>query len=99
MREERLYQIIKGVHATEKAQLAIGTKQLVFKVALDATKAEIMEAFQSLFGEKPTEVNTLIVKGKSKRFGSKMGQRKNYKKAYITLDPSVDLESLQAQQG
>lgn len=98
MKQERLLQIIKGPHVTEKSSLAAQSKQLVFKVDKDATKAEIKEAVEALLEVKVLAVNTAIAKGKSKRFGQRMGSRQDVKKAYVSLDKSVDMEALLSQQ-
>jgi large subunit ribosomal protein L23 len=57
----------------------------VFKVPLDATKPEIRTAVEGVFGVKVTAVNTLIVKGKTKRFRGIPGKRSDVKKAVVTL--------------
>ena len=53
--------------------------------ALDATKPEIRKAVESLFDVKVTAVNTLRVKGKTKRFRGRLGRRSDFKKAIVTL--------------
>lgn len=100
MKQERILQIIRGPHITEKATLNARTyKQLVFKVLKNATKEEIKLAVEQLLEVKVIAVNTVNVKGKTKRFGSRIGQRKDYKKAYVSLDKSVDMEALLSEQG
>ena len=59
--------------------------KVVFRVAPKATKAQIEEAVEKLFDVKVTEVNTLVTKGKTKRFRGLMGQRSDVKKAIVTL--------------
>lgn len=98
MKQERLLQIIKRPHVTEKTSIAGQYNQLVFIVDRTATKAEIHEAVEQLLEVKVIAVNTVLVKGKTKRFGARIGRRKDYKKAYVSLDKSVDLESLLAEQ-
>ncbi|MBR1374993.1 MAG: 50S ribosomal protein L23 [Cardiobacteriaceae bacterium] len=98
MREEYLTQIIKATHVTEKSQRVAGNKQLVFRVDRRATKDDIREAVETLLDVKVAAVNTLNVKGKVKRFGARLGRRKDFKKAYVTLDKSVDIEKLLADQ-
>lgn len=98
MKQERLLQIIKGAHITEKTSQLSSLNQLVFKVDRTASKAEIREAVESLLEVKVMSVNVVNVKGKTKRFGMRMGRRKDYKKAYISLDKSVDIEALLSEQ-
>lgn len=99
MKQERILQIIRGPHVTEKTTLLAQRKQLVFKVLNDATKEEIKEAVEQLLEVKVIAVNTVNVKGKTKRFGARMGRRQDFKKAYVSLDKSVDMEALLSEQG
>lgn len=98
MNQERLYQIILAPHVTEKSSLLTDKKQLVFKVLRNATKEEIKAAVELILETKVASVNTINMKGKTKRFGMRVGRRKDYKKAYVVLDPSVDMDALLAQQ-
>ncbi len=52
---------------------------------LDATKPEIKSAVEGLFEVKVTAVNTIVQKGKTKRFRGIMGRRSDNKKAVVTL--------------
>ena len=61
--------------------------QTVFRVAIDASKPEIKAAVEGLFGVKVDSVNTLVTKGKTKRFRGRPGVRSDVKKAYVTLAP------------
>lgn len=92
---ERAYQIIIAPVVTEKATAASAHNQVVFRVALDASKTEIRAAVESLFGVQVKGVNTLVVKGKTKRFRGRPGQRSDVKKAMVRLAPgqSIDLSS------
>jgi large subunit ribosomal protein L23 len=83
--DERMYQIIRAPLITEKATLLSERNQFVFKVAEDATKPEIKAAIEGLFKVKVTNVNTLITKGKTKRFKGRPGVRSDVKKAFVTL--------------
>lgn len=98
MKQERILQVIQGPHVTEKSSLAAESKQLVFKVNRHAGKNEIKEAVEELLEVKVIAVNTVLVKGKSKRFGARVGRRKDYKKAYVSLDKATDMEALMADQ-
>ncbi len=76
--------ILKPV-VTEKSTVGVENNQVTFKVALNATKPEIKEAIESVFGVKVNAVNTLRQQGKVKRFRGVVGKRPDYKKAIVTL--------------
>lgn len=90
---ERMYEVIVAPVITEKATLAGEHNQVTFKVAKDATKPEIKAAVEKLFDVKVTAVNTLTVKGKTKRFRGRLGRRSDWKKAVVSLaeGSSVDV--------
>ena len=77
---------------TEKATLLSEQNKVVFKVAMDSTKDEIAAAIESLFKVNVTKVNTMIVKGKTKRFRGIMGRRNDVKKAIVTLAPGQSID-------
>ena len=82
----RLHRIIVAPVVSEKStRVAEKRNQAVFKVARDATKPEIKTAVETLFKVRVTDVNTLNMAGKNKRFGQSMGRRSDWKKAYVTL--------------
>lgn len=83
--KERVYEILRAPIITEKATLASENNQVVFRVALDATKPEIKSAVETLFKVKVDAVNTILVKGKTKRFRGRPGRRSDYKKAMVRL--------------
>lgn len=85
MNEEQKFDTIVSPIITEKATLASEHNQVVFQVALNATKPMIKEAVEGLFNVKVEAVNTLRVKGKLKRFRGKPGKRNDIKKAIVTL--------------
>ncbi len=70
--------------------------KVTFEVAMDATKPEIKEAVERIFGVKVEKVNTMIVKGKRKGIRFLKGKKKDWKKAIVTLKPGyeIDLEKL-----
>ncbi len=70
---------------TEKSTLGVENNQVTFKVAINATKPEIKEAVETVFGVKVNAVNTLRQQGKVKRFRGVVGKRPDYKKAIVTL--------------
>ena len=80
------YDVIRKPIITEKSTMASEHGAVVFEVAIAATKPEIKEAVEGLFGVKVKAVNTTITKGKVKRFRGQLGKRKNTKKAYVTLE-------------
>jgi large subunit ribosomal protein L23 len=92
---EAMYQIIRNPVVTEKATALSERGQVVFRVALDATKPEIKAAVEGLFGVKVLAVNTLVVKGKVKRFKGRPGRRSDTKKAFVRLaeGQSIDLST------
>lgn len=83
---EWMYNVIQEPHITEKATLGSEHGQVTFRVAKDATKEQIKEAVEALFGVKVKGVNTLIQKGKTKRFRGIMGRRNDFKKAIVSLE-------------
>jgi large subunit ribosomal protein L23 len=91
--KERMYLTILSPLVTEKATALSERNQVVFKVAIDATQPQIKAAVEGLFGVKVEAVNTLVVKGKTKRFKGRPGQRSDWKKAMVRLaeGQSIDL--------
>ncbi len=99
MNDERVFQILKSPLISEKAAiLGDASNQHVFRVATDAKKAEIKAAVEKLFDVKVANVRTINVKGKSKRMGMRKGRRKDWKKAYVSLEQGheIDLASIGA---
>jgi large subunit ribosomal protein L23 len=80
-----LYDVLRAPMITEKATMASQHNQVMFRVPLSATKPEIKRAVEALFKVNVTAVNTLIAKGKTKRFRGMPGRRSNVKKAIVTL--------------
>jgi large subunit ribosomal protein L23 len=85
MTDLRHYDIIVSPAITEKSTLASERNQVVFNVASKATKPEIKAAVEALFGVKVAAVNTLVRKGKTKRFRGTRGRQSDVKKAIVTL--------------
>ena len=83
--DPRHYDVVIAPVITEKATMASEQNKVVFKVAQDASKDEIAAAIEALFNVKVTKVNTLNVKGKTKRFRGRAGRRSDVKKAIVTL--------------
>lgn len=86
MKPETAYDIIRAPIITEKSTTASEHNQVVFHVARDATKPAIKQAVEQLFDVKVKAVNTLILKGKIKRFKGMIGKRNDVKKAIVTLE-------------
>ena len=91
--DARHYDIVLSPHITEKSTLLSENNAVVFKVASGASKPEIKAAVEALFGVSVTGVNTMVTKGKSKRWKGKPYQRSDFKKAIVTLaeGQSIDI--------
>jgi large subunit ribosomal protein L23 len=81
-----LYDVIRKPIVTEKATIASENGAVVFEVSIDSNKPLIKEAVEALFGVKVKAVNTVVTKGKQKRFRGMLGKRRDVKKAYVTLE-------------
>jgi large subunit ribosomal protein L23 len=93
MNQERVFQILLGPHVSEKAAAVAETSnQYVFKVALDATKAEIRTSVEQLFKVKVDDVRTLRVKGKTKRNRYGLSTKTSWKKAYVRLEQGQEID-------
>ena len=83
--DNRHYDVIVAPHITEKATLVSEQNAVVFKVAKDASKPEIKAAVEAIFGVSVVGVNTIVQKGKTKRWRGKPYFRQDMKKAIVTL--------------
>ncbi len=83
--KERMYEVIRRPMITEKATLMSEYNQVVFEVSMDASKPEIRAAIEELFKVKVNAINTLVQKGKAKKFRGRLGRRDDMKKAVVTL--------------
>ncbi|HYX47414.1 MAG TPA: 50S ribosomal protein L23 [Sphingomicrobium sp.] len=83
--DSRHYDIVLAPHITEKSTMLSENNSVVFRVAPKASKPEIKAAIEALFNVKVTNVNTIVTKGKTKRWKGKPYQRSDMKKAIITL--------------
>ena len=97
MNPERVFIVLREPHISEKVSI-LGDKanQYAFKVAVDATKAEIREAVETLFNVSVKKVTTANVKGKVKRNARGETRKKNWKKAYITVAEGQELDYMVA---
>lgn len=82
---EWMYDVVSSPVITEKSTLGSEHGQVTFKVPLSATKPQIKQAVETLFDVKVTKVNTLVTKGKTKRFKGIIGKRSDEKKAIVSL--------------
>ena len=89
---ERIYDVIVSPVITEKATMASEWNQVIFKVARTATKPQVKEAVEKLFGVKVKAVNTLLRKGKTKRFRGIAGKQSDFKKAIVTLEEGYSID-------
>ena len=83
--KQQMYDVILAPVITEKATRTSEHNQVVFRVALNASKPEIKAAIEGVFNVKVEAVNTVRVKGKTKMFRGRPGKRSDYKKAMVTL--------------
>lgn len=93
MNQERLYQVLLGAHISEKATIiADKANQFTFKVSRDATKPEVKEAVEQLYGVVVDKVSVLNVKGKVKRTMRGWSRHSGWKKAYVRLQSGHDID-------
>jgi len=86
------YAVLLRPIITEKTTVLTGADKYVFEVDLRANKNQIREAVQIAFNVRVAEVNTMVMKGKPKRFGRKVVNRPDWKKAIVTLVPGDKIE-------
>ena len=97
MNNERLYQVIRVPHISEKtARLQADSNQYVFEVSKDANKTEIKRAVEGLFKVNVEDVRVVNVKGKRKSFRFRAGRQRDWKKAYVRVRAGQVIEELQA---
>lgn len=90
--ENRLAQILIAPIVSEKATMASEKhNQVLFKVLRDATKPEIKAAVELMFKVEVESVQTVLQKGKVKKFGRSIGRRDHVKKAYVSLKAGQEL--------
>lgn len=89
-----LYDLIRRPIITEKATMASEFGKVVFQVSDCATKQTVKEAVEALFDVKVTKVNTINLKGKTKRFRGMEGKRSGYKKAVVTLAEGQTIDAM-----
>ena len=91
--QNKAYQIILNPLVTEKSTQQSEFNKMVFSVPVNATKLEVKSSIEKIFSVKVKSVNTILLKGKVKRFKGVLGRRSNTKKAIVTLAPgnTIDL--------
>ena len=85
VKDERFFNVLRAPHLSEKSVRLQEVNQYVFEVAPDADKALVKAAVEALFNVKVTGVNTIVSKGKTKRWKGQAYQRSDAKKAIVTL--------------
>jgi large subunit ribosomal protein L23 len=89
---ERLMTVLLAPVVSEKGTfIADKYEQVVFRVLQNATKPEVKAAVEMMFKVEVESVQIANVKGKQKRFGTHMGRRRNWKKAYVSLKPGQEI--------
>ncbi len=97
MNEERVYTLLRAPHISEKvSNLGDSSNQYAFKVAADATKADVKAAVEQIFGVQVIHVTTANVRGKVKRNRWGAVRRKNWKKAYVRVAEGQELDYMVA---
>ncbi|WP_293942931.1 50S ribosomal protein L23 [Sphingomonas sp.] len=93
--DNRHYDVVLAPHITEKSTMLSEHNAVVFKVAGTASKPEIKAAVEALFNVSVTNVNTMITKGKTKKWKGQAYKRSDAKKAIVTLaaGQSIDITS------
>ena len=93
--QNKAYQIILNPLVTEKSTQQSEFNKIVFSVPVNATKLEVKSSIEKIFSVKVKSVNTILLKGKLKRFKGVVGRRSNTKKAIVTLAPgnTIDLSA------
>lgn len=94
MNQERMLKVILGPHISEKTTLmSEENNQVAFRVAIDATKAEVRTAVEKLFDVQVKDVQVLNVKGKTKRSPrGRLRKRADWKKAYVKLEQGNEID-------
>ena len=93
--QNKAYQTILKPLVTERSTQQSEFNKMVFSIPLNATKLEVKSSIEKIFSVKVKSVNTIVTKGKVKRFKGVLGRRSNTKKAIVTLAPgnTIDLSA------
>lgn len=88
-----LASVLQSPIVSEKSTIAAEkNNRFVFKVQKQVTKKQVKSAVELMFSVEVESVQVLNVKGKKKRFGGSLGQRSDWKKAYVKLKPGHDID-------
>ena len=87
-----LFDVLKRPVITEKSSLLQEEGRYVFEVAPQANKVQVREAVEKAFNVNVMTVNVMNVRGKRKRFGTRLTPRPSWKKAVVTLKPGDRIE-------
>jgi large subunit ribosomal protein L23 len=95
-----VFDIIRRPILTEKSSaMRDQSRKVVIEVDTRATKPQIKSATEKLFNVKVEDVQTLVVRGKTKRVGKSVGRQSNFKKAILTIAAGADLDVFGVQMG
>lgn len=95
MNKERIFKVLLAPRVTEKsARVGEQGNQYVFRVAPDASKADIRAAVEQLFEVNVESVRVAVVKGKNKSFKLRAGKRSDWKKAYVRVQEGQVIDLL-----
>jgi large subunit ribosomal protein L23 len=83
---------------SEKSYALLAANKYTFRVHDDATKPQVRQAVEAIFGVRVQDVRTQNVKAKSKRRGLYLGKRRQWKKAIVTLHPEDSIELFEGQE-
>ena len=98
MNQERLMKVLLAPVVSEKStRVADSNRQYVFKVLKNASKPEVRKAVELMFDVKVDNVRIACMHGKTKRFGTSVGRRADWKKAYVTLAEGNDIDFMGAE--
>ena len=92
MKKRDAHDVIRAPVITEKSTLVSEYNQVMFKVARDASKAEIKAAVEELFRVKVKTVNTQVRKGKMKVFKNIRARLSDSKRAIVTLEEGHSID-------
>lgn len=91
--EENLYDVLVAPIVTEKSSAGMAYNQYTFKVLKNSTKHQVKQAVEHIFGVTVLSVNTILMKGKTKRFKGRLGMRSDWKKAIVTLKQGQTIDT------
>ena len=91
------YEVLRRPIVTEKTdRLTDLSRQYVFEVAMGANKRQVRDAVEGLFNVSVTEVRTLVMPGKQRRWGRHLSKTPRWKKAVVTIAPGDKIELFEA---